>query len=99
METPVYKINRAMINRIMAIRVVLLLTSTPLITRSQTAPRHTAVRAPQPASARSTTAPNVKTDRRVYVGPPPPVLLEAGGTRVDPVLRTSILLVTDARGG
>jgi hypothetical protein len=99
METPVYKINRAMMNRIMAIAVALLLSSAPLVTRSQTAPRQTAGRTPPSASVRSTPAPGVKTDRRVYAEPAPPALPEAGGTLVDPIFGTTLLRVTDERDG
>ncbi|MEN3333255.1 MAG: hypothetical protein V7641_2620 [Blastocatellia bacterium] len=99
METPVYKINRAMMNRLIAVFIIWLLLSAPLVTRSQTAPRPSAGRAPQSASVRATTAPSVKTDRRVYAESAPPALPEAGGTLVDPVFGTTILRVTDERDG
>jgi hypothetical protein len=98
METPVYKISRAGMHCLIGVATALLVLSAPLITRSQTAPRPPAGRAPQSASLRPT-APSLKTDRRVYAEPAPPALPEAGGSFVDPVFGTTLLRVTDERDG
>jgi hypothetical protein len=94
----VYKTSRAMMNRISAIALALLVAA-PFVTPSQTAPRQASARAPQSATPRLATAAGVKTDRRVYSEPAPPALPEAGGTFVDPVFGTTILRVTDERDG
>jgi hypothetical protein len=86
-------------NRLIAVVITWLMLSAPLVVRAQTAPRQTAGRTPQPASVRSTPAPSVKTDRRVYAEPAPPALPEAGGTFIDPVFGTTLLRVTDERDG
>src|SRR4051794_26607769 len=99
MKRPVYRIERAMIERLSAVCVTLLLLIAALGAMAQTTPRQSAARTPQPASPRPTAAHAVKTDRRVYAEPAPPPLPEAGGTFVDPVFGTTLIRVTDQRDG